>query len=301
MKRIKENKYFHLGILILSVVTIGIVMLAVVLNLEAVGKIFKTIGNVLSPLVVGFVLAYLMNPLMNFLDRRLRPLLVKKMKKEEKAVRLSRVCSLIFAVAVFGFLVYEFCALLLPQLYESILGIVNNFSAYYSVVEGWVMAFLADNPVMQEYARTLMSEFVTFLTNWANTGLLPSLEAIVNGLTSSVMSVIGAALDLLIGLCAAVYMLWGRDTFLAQSKKCIVALCKPRAADHLLDLGRRIHKVFSGFIIGKIVDSMIIGVLCYIGVLILKMPYPALIATVVGVTNVIPFFGPSSAPFPAPS
>ena len=292
MKRIKENKYFHLGILILSVVTIGIVMLAVVLNLEAVGKIFKTIGNVLSPLVVGFVLAYLMNPLMNFLDRRLRPLLVKKMKKEEKAVRLSRVCSLIFAVAVFGFLVYEFCALLLPQLYESILGIVNNFSAYYSVVEGWVMAFLADNPVMQEYARTLMNEFVVFLTNWANTGLLPSLEAIVNGLTSSVMSVIGAALDLLIGLCAAVYMLWGRDTFLAQSKKCIVALCKPRAADHLLDLGRRIHKVFSGFIIGKIVDSMIIGVLCYIGVLILKMPYPALIATVVGVTNVIPFFGP---------
>lgn len=299
MKRIKENKYFHLGILILSVVTIGIVMLAVVLNLEAVGKIFKSIGNVLSPLVVGFVLAYLMNPLMNFLDRRLRPLLVKKMKKEEKAIRLSRVCSLIFAVAVFGFLVYEFCALLLPQLYESILGIVNNFSTYYSVVEGWVMAFLADNPAMQAYARTLMNEFVTFLTNWANTGLLPSLEAIVNGLTSSVMSVIGAALDLLIGLCAAVYMLWGRDTFLAQSKKCIVALCKPRAADHLLDLGRRVHKVFSGFIIGKIVDSMIIGVLCYIGVLILKMPYPALIATVVGVTNVIPFFGPFIGAIPS--
>ena len=79
---------------------------------------------------------------------------------------------------------------------------------------------------------------------------------------------------------------------MAQAKKVVVALCKEQTADHIFDLGRRTHQIFSGFIIGKILDSMIIGILCYLGMLVLKLPYPALVATVVGVTNVIPFFGP---------
>jgi len=130
------------------------------------------------------------------------------------------------------------------------------------------------------------------ITNWITNGLLPNIETILTGLTSSVMSVVGAALDILIGFCAAIYMLASKDLFIAQSKKLVVALCKEQTANHVFDLGRRIHKVFSGFIIGKILDSMIIGILCYLGMLILKLPYPALIATVIGVTNVIPFFGP---------
>jgi len=299
MKRFKDNKYFHLGAMLLGVVTISTVLLAIVLNLEAVGQILGTVGDVFSPLIIGLVLAYLMNPLMNFLDRRLKPFLLKRKMKEEKAHKLSRAVSLIFAVLVSLILVYEFCALLLPQLYESILGIVNNFSNYYNKVQTWVLAFLADNPTMQSYADDLMQSAFSFLESWATSGLLPSIETIVTGLTSSVMTVVGGAFDLLIGLCAAVYMLASRDLFLAQSKKIVVALCKDRTADHVLDLGRRIHKVFSGFIVGKILDSMIMGVLCYIGMLLLKLPYPALIATVVGVTNVIPFFGPFIGAIPS--
>ena len=299
MKRFKENKYFHFGAMLLGVVTISILLLAVVLNLEAFGGILKTVGDVLSPLVIGLVLAYLLNPLMNFMDRRLLPFLRKRNMKENRAKKLSRGVSLVFALLVFGILVYEFCALLLPQLYESIMGIVNNFSTYYGSVTRWVMRFLADNPDIQDYAADLMNNMYNLLVNFVTNSLLPNIETIVTSLTSSVMSVVGAALDLLIGLCAAVYMLASRDTFLAQSKKLVAALFKEKTADHILDLGRRIHKVFSGFIIGKILDSLIIGVLCYVGMLILKLPYPALIATVVGVTNVIPFFGPFIGAIPS--
>ena len=126
MKRIKNNQYFHLGAMLLGVITISIALLAVVLNLEAVGRILHKIGDVLSPLVIGAVLAYLMNPLMNFLDRRLKPFLIKRKMKAERAHKLSRVVSLLFALLVFAILVYEFCALLLPQLYESIRGIVPH-------------------------------------------------------------------------------------------------------------------------------------------------------------------------------
>ena len=299
MKRFKENKYFHFGAMLLGVVTISILLLAVVLNLEAVGGILGTVGDVLSPLVIGLVLAYLMNPLMNFMDRRLLPFLLKRKMAEPKAKKLSRGVSLIFALLVFCILVYEFCSLLLPQLYESIMGIVNNFSAYYTKVETWVMEFLADNATIQDYAEDVMKNLYNLLTNIVTNGLLPNIETIITGLTSSVMSVVGGALDLLIGLCAAVYMLASRDVFLAQSKKIVVALCKERTADNILWLGRRVHKVFSGFIIGKILDSLIIGALCYIGMLLMKLPYPALIATVVGVTNVIPFFGPFIGAIPS--
>lgn len=299
MKRIRENKYFNLGMLLLVVASISILLLAVVLNLDKVGKLLSTVWNAFSPIVIGGVLAYLLNPLMNFMDRRLYPFLCKRKMKEEKARKLSRVASLLFALLVFAILVYEFFALLLPQLYESIIGIVNNFSNYYAVAEKWVMSFLEGDAVLQTWANDMMDRLFVFLENWLESGLVPSLEKILSGLTSSVVSVVGGALDLIIGLCAAVYMLWSRDLFLAQSKKLVAALCKAPVADHILTLGRRIHKVFSGFIIGKLVDSLIIGVMCYIGMLILRLPYPALVATVVGVTNIIPFFGPFIGAIPS--
>ena len=299
MKRIRENKYFNLGMLLLVVASISILLLAVVLNLDKVGKLLSTVWNAFSPIVIGGVLAYLLNPLMNFMDRRLYPFLCKRKMKEEKARKLSRVASLLFALLVFAILVYEFFALLLPQLYESIIGIVNNFSNYYAVAEKWVMSFLEGDAVLQTWANDMMDRLFVFLENWLESGLVPSLEKILSGLTSSVVSVVGGALDLIIGLCAAVYMLWSRDLFLAHSKKLVAALCKAPVADHILTLGRRIHKVFSGFIIGKLVDSLIIGVMCYIGMLILRLPYPALVATVVGVTNIIPFFGPFIGAIPS--
>jgi len=298
-EKFKENKLFPIGMMLLVVVFVSICLLAIVLNLEAVGRILKKIGDVLSPLVLGIVFAYLMNPLMNFMELRLRPFLKKKKMDDARAYKLSRALSVIFAVACSFILIYEFFAMLAPQLYESMAGIVSNFSAYYASMEQWITRFLADNPIIQDYAMDLFSGGFEMLRNWITNGLLPNIETILTGLTTSVMSVVGAALNILIGFCAAIYMLCSRDTFLAQGRKIVVALCKETTANHLFDLGRRIHKVFSGFIIGKILDSLIIGILCYLGMLILKLPYPALIATVVGVTNVIPFFGPFIGAIPS--
>ena len=291
-EKIKEHKLFQIGMMVLIVVLISLCLLAVVLNLEGTGRILNTIGDVFSPIVLGVVFAYLMNPLMNFMNRRLMPFFLKKKMEQRRAYKLSRALSVIFAVACTVILLYEFFAMLVPQLYESIAGIVNNFTDYYASIERLITRFLADNPAIQDYAMELFSDGFAMITNWITNGLLPNIETILTGLTSSVMSVVGAALDILIGFCAAIYMLASKDLFIAQSKKLVVALCKEQTANHVFDLGRRIHKVFSGFIIGKILDSMIIGILCYLGMLILKLPYPALIATVIGVTNVIPFFGP---------
>ena len=298
-EKIKEHRLFSVGVMILIVVLISFCLLAVVLNLSGTGRILKRIGDVFSPIMLGVVFAYLMNPLMNFMNRRLLPLFRKKGMEEVKTYKWSRALSVIFAVACTVILLYEFFAMLAPQLYDSIAGIVNNFSSYYASMERWINRFLADNPVIQDYAIDLFNNGYAMVTNWVTNGLLPNIETIITSLTSSVISVVGAALDVLIGFCAAIYMLCSKDLFIAQGKKVVVALFKEHTADHIFDLGRRTHQIFSGFIIGKILDSLIIGILCYLGMLIMKLPYPALIATVVGVTNVIPFFGPFIGAIPS--
>ena len=292
MKRLRDNQYFHLGAMILAVITISILLLAVVLNFSSFMAVVKTVFEAFSPVISGAVFAYLLNPLMNFLDKRLYPALLRRKMPERKAYKLSRVASLIFALLFALVLLYEFFSMLLPQLVESITGIINNLSTYYADAEKFVLGFLADNPDLSAQADKLMEQFYQFLEGWFNPDLLSNINSIFASVTSSVLSVVRTLLNLLIGVVAAVYILWSRDRFLAQAKKIAVATMSQERADRFFDLGRRIHKVFSGFIIGKLVDSLIIGVLCYIGALILRFPYPALVATVVGVTNVIPFFGP---------
>lgn len=292
MKNWKEHQYFNLGLMILSIAAISIVLLAIVLNLPAVVKGVKTVLNVFSPVINGIVFAYLLNPLMNFMDRRLYPFLLKRKMQDPKAKKLSHAVSLVFALVLALLLIYEFFNMLLPQLVESVTGIVSNLSTYYADAEQWVLGFLDDNPDLRTQVDVLLSKFYDFLTNWINNDLLANINQVFTSVTTSVMSVVNVVLDLVIGFVAAIYMLWSRDTFLAQIKKLIVALFKERTADHLLDLGRRVNQVFSGFIIGKLVDSLIIGFLCYFGMLILHLPFPALISTIIGVTNIIPFFGP---------
>ena len=292
MKRLRDNQYFHLGLMLLVVISVSILLLAIVLNFQSFMTVVKTIFGAFSPVISGAVFAYLLNPLMNFMDRRLYPALLRRKMAEQKAYRLSRMLSLIFALLFALVLIYEFFSMLLPQLTESITGIINNMSTYYADAEKWVLGFLADNPTLSAQVDKLMEQFYQFLEDWINPDLFGNINSIFASVTSSVISVIRSVLNLLIGVVAAVYILWSRDRFLAQTKKIAVALMPQQRADRFFDLGRKIHRVFSGFIIGKLVDSLIIGVLCYIGALILRFPYPALIATVVGVTNVIPFFGP---------
>lgn len=303
MKKWRESQYFQLGRMILILVVISVALFAVVLNLSAVADAVRKVFKVFSPLAAGCVFAYLLNPLMNLVDRRLYPFLCRRKMKEKRAYGLSRAVSLIFSLVIALLLFYGFFSLLLPQLYASVIGIINQLPGYYSHLESWVLEILENNPALQVQVDSLLQSSYEKLLLWAENDLMGwinnNIGQIFTGLTTSILSVIKAVVNLLIALASSIYILCARDTFLAQAKKVVVALFKESRANRIMDIGRRTHKVFSGFIIGKLVDSMIIGVLCYVGMLIVKLPHPALIATVVGVTNVIPFFGPFIGAIPS--
>ena len=287
-----DRRYFKWGLTALTVIFISILLVVIFTNLPGFFALLDTIGAILSPLVSGIVIAFLLNPIFNFVELRLRPILLKRGLKEKKARTLSRAVSLVFSFLFGGFIVYAFFAMLVPQLYESVMSIVESAPTYYQSLETWATNILEGNPEIRTYVEKALDTVQSYVENWVRTSFLSDVQKLLTTLTTSLMAVVKSITNLIIGLVASIYILWSKDTFQAQAKKMVVAAFKPSAADHLLDLGSSINRIFSGFIIGKIIDSAIIGVLCYIAMSLMKMPYTALIATIVGVTNVIPVFGP---------
>ena len=292
----RDKPYFKWGTTALVVIIISILLVVIFTDIPGFFGVLKGFGAILSPLVAGVVFAFLLNPLVKFVDTRLCPVLEKKKQKNPKAryspQKLSRAAGIVFALVIAVLLVYAFFSMLLPQLYESVMGIVASAEDYYRSIETWANKLLQDNPEIQSYVEAALDEVYNFLRNWVSTSLLSDMQKLLSTLTTSVIAVVKSVANLLIGLVASIYMLWSKDLFQAQAKKLIVAVFRPSAADHLFYLGRETNKIFNGFVIGKIIDSAIIGILCYFGMLILKLPYPILVATVIGITNVIPFFGP---------
>ena len=291
MERDSNKRYFKWGLTALVVIFISILLVVIFTNLPGFFALIGSIGKILSPLISGVVIAFLLNPLVNFVDCRLGPLLQKKLKPQT-AKNLSRAAGIVMALIVAGILVYGFFAMLLPQLYESVMNIVDNAGTYFNSIETWATNILEDNPDIQGYVDKGLEQLRGFIENWVKTTFLSDMSKLVTTVSTSVIAVVKSLTNFIIGLVASVYMLWSKDTFRAQTKKIMVATMRPSAADRLLALGRNAYRIFNGFIIGKLIDSAIIGVLCYIGCEILKMPFTALVATIVGVTNVIPFFGP---------
>ena len=235
---------------LISAALIALIVILVFTNLSSFSGVFRALMQVLSSVLYGFLFAYLLNPLVRGLDKRLRPFLLRRGCGEKAAWRVSRVAGIVFAFAVAGMMVYALIVMIVPQLAVSIRGIVSSMPAYYKSIEGWVLNILEDNPEIKNWADMALEKGYVFLEDFIKNDLLGSVQKIV------------------------------------------VAGFAPDTADRIMNHGRQIDKIFNGFIIGKLIDSLIIGILCYIGLVILRMPYAVLIATIVGVTNIIPYFGP---------
>ena len=300
MNEHRDKPYVKWGLTALVVIFVSILLVVIFTDLPGFFGVLTALEMILEPLIFGVVIAFLLNPIVRFVDSRLLPLLEQKTKWKPALIRnLSRAAGIFVSVVVAVLILYAFFSMLLPQLYESVVGIVDNAETYYTSIDRWVTNILEDNPEIQSYVDSALGKIYDFINNWITTTFLQDVQKLLTTLTSSVVAFVKGFMNFLIGFVASIYILWSKETFQAQSKKIIVALLSPKGADHVFYLGRNIYRVFNGFVIGKIVDSAIIGVLCYIGILILKMPYPALIATVIGVTNVIPFFGPFIGAVPA--
>ena len=182
--------------------------------------------------------------------------------------------------------------MVIPELYTSIRDMVYTLPDQLNEGLAWLNEIQIDDSTTGKIFDQALREGTEALQNWLRTDLLSQTNILMSNLTSGVINIVNEVMNVLIGIIVSVYVLFSKEKFNAQAKKAVYALMTPPHANLTLHIVTKSNQIFGGFMIGKVIDSMIIGVLCYIGTAILKMPYALLVSVIVGVTNVIPFFGP---------
>ncbi len=203
------------------------------------------------------------------------------------------IAAYIFAVVMIAI----FLGTVLPQIAISLSSLLEKIPSAIQAVDS-----LSENAVtmLQDFhiSQSNLDKISDYLTQFMN-GMLDMLGELVPYLLDLTKNITIGLKNALLGLIISVYMLFSKEKFFAQTKKVLYALLPKQYVDRTIDLTRSSHKTFSGFINGKIIDSLIIGILCYFGMRIFNMPYAALISVIVGVTNVIPYFGPFIGAIPS--
>ena len=287
-----QPHYIEWGLTALGVIVACVLVVFVLFRMTIIWGVIKKFFSILSPFIYGFVMAYLLMPVFNMLYRNLQPPMSRKFKNGTRLAKgLCSALTLAFGLAVVGVLLW----MVLPQLVTSITSLVDSMDLYMNEISGWVASLLHNNPEIEHSFMRLYDQFSAQIMNWAQNDLLPQLGNMMSG----VVTTVNVLMNLLIGVIIALYILNSKDTFCAQAKKMTYSFFTVEKANAIMARVAHIHRVFGGFITGKLMDSSIIGVLCFIGMRLMisfgwmTMPtsYALLIAVIIGVTNIIPFFG----------
>ncbi|MBQ5405045.1 MAG: AI-2E family transporter [Oscillospiraceae bacterium] len=290
-----DKKYLYWGVTAFLVIAAAIVFYLALSYLSVLGAGIKRLFGILGPFVWGLVLSYLLNPLTRGIERHLFQPLAKRLYKGKRAAKaegfargMAVLASEIVMLAVIVALFY----LILPQLYSSIVMIVDNSPIYIANLTKWVEQTLQDFPELETYISDALQSINTNVMDWARTTLLPGLGSMVSNLTAGLAYVVKGVYNLIIGIIVSVYILSNMERFIAGVRRLTYSLFGIETAEKIRDGLAFTDKTFMGFINGKLLDSAIIGLICYIVCAILNMPYALLVSVIVGVTNIIPFFGP---------
>ena len=294
----KLRQQFNRGMTYFLVIVACILVYFAMLRVTAISDTVLKILSILKPVLYGCGIAYLLNPIVRTVDAYLVPVLEKHMKKE-KAKTVSRCAGVILALVVLITIVTTLINMLIPELYKSIRDMVQTLPGQISDMVTKIISIQKDTSPAGVMARNLLEKGSDALQNWIKQDLLTKVNEVMSNLTVGIINFVSEILNFLIGLIVSVYILFSKETFSAQSKKIVYAVFRTDHANMILHLTKKSNEIFGGFIIGKIIDSMIIGVLCFFGLTLLKMPYILLISVIVGVTNVIPFFGPYIGAIPS--
>ena len=222
-----------------------------------------------------------------------------KHMKKEKAKTVSRCAGVILALVVLITIVTTLINMLIPELITSIRNLIFTLPAQINQLVKQMNHIQLDDSTMTTMLKNAMNEASTSLQNWMRTDLLNKVNEVMTHLTVGLYTLVMELFHAVIGVIVSVYILFGKETFINQSKKATYAIFPTERANLLIHIAVKTNEIFGGFIIGKIIDSIIIGILCFIGTSLLNMPYAMLVSVIVGMTNVIPFFGPYIGAIPS--
>lgn len=290
--------YLAMGLTAILVVIVCIVIFFLVYRFQGlsdeIGKVLRSLQSIL----IGFILAYLLNPIMKAFEKLLNKRMYKGKEKTSRQKRMIRGISVTCAMAVFLAIIAVLISLIVPELIKSIEELVRTMNDKVQSLTDWIDRILKQDSPLAGQLDTLVADASAYLEKWLRENLLKQSDWIAS-VTTGVYNVIRMIFNVIIGLIISVYVLMTKETFIGQLKKIIYAVFRPKWGNVVMEVVRKADDVFGGFFIGKIIDSLIIGCICFVGLYILRMPYVVLVSVIVGVTNVIPFFGPYIGAIPS--
>ena len=286
MRKQEFDKYIYLMLAGFGAISLSILFFFVLFKIDVVGHYLRAAVNTLMPFIIGCVMAYLIYPISQGITLYLDKLTGDRVKK------LTLSIGIFSGLIIFAIAIYLLLWMLLPQLVESITSIIVGMPGMVESLSEWITALLKDNPQLQEAANVALESSSLELQNWLTQTLIPKAQEVITTLSVSVISTFWFLFDFVIGIIVCVYVLSSADKLKRQAKMIVSAIAPKKYLDTIFEITYEMDQCFGGFIRGKLLDSLIIGILCFICISIMDIPYPVLVSTIVGVTNIIPFFGP---------
>ena len=296
MKKPQYKPYIYGMLAGFGAISLSVLFFFALYRFQSLGAILDRIVKILMPFIYGGVIAYLLCPMCNIFSDYFQRTLPRRFKKMAEPLAMT------LSMLIGGLIVYALIIMIAPQLYNSVVSIWEILPGKVEELYNWAQITYGESEVMQGILTYLMAGVDTLyetVDSWATGTLVPYITNIVTGVSLGVWKVLIFLKDFLIGVIAALYLLANRKIFARQGRLIIRSVLNPRWANLVLEEISFVDRMFGGFIEGKIVDSAIIGVLCYIGCMIFRFPNALLVSAIVGVTNVIPFFGPFLGGIPA--
>lgn len=294
----RQSKYWKTGVTIFLTTAAILLFYDVLFGRRVAMRLFAQLMSALEPILYGAMIAYLLAPMVDFFDRVLAPGRSAGQQGGRLRAAWVRAGSLIITwaiIAVGGYLLMSF---LIPEVYRSVLRLTGNMETYYNTVSQWITHLLEQNPSLESWVMHQMDVYYRDLSKITEQ-ILPQAQQLVSALGGGVLTALLFLKNLLVGVIVSVYLLATKERCGAYSRKLVCAVLRPGHAGWFFRAVATADRIFSGFVRGKLLDSLIIGILCFFFSSLFKFPYTPLVSVIVGVTNVIPFFGPFLGAIPS--
>ena len=283
------KRYLKIGITGAAILASGILCAFVLFKMPVIISVLKGITEILKPFLYGVVFAYLLAPLCNKIEEKLFQIFPKAKTKARRFICfIAIVISLCVAIAVKWLIIM----MIIPQVWDSVMKIIQMVPQKLIVVNNWIEHMLENQPELQAYFEEFSSQAESNIDSLLNVDTIQKVQSIINSLSVQLFGVLGVVKNIFLGLLISAYLLGSRKLFGAQAGLILHGVFSDKWAKIIEEEIRYTDKMFNGFLVGKIIDSAIIGLLCFAGTSIMGFEAPAFISVIIGITNIIPFFGP---------
>lgn len=299
MEENKNDIYFKWGLTAVAVIVIALVISLIFSKLGPIATAISTIISTVSSVLYGVVMAFLMAPVYDRIGIWVGEILSSLFPKWKKSDKYAKMIATLACLVILILVVFALIMMIIPELVNSITNVISYAPSGTQNLEAWLKDILNKNPNLEKLIIGNYLDISERLSDIATTTVLPNVNTYIKNLSSGVINALGVVVNIIIGLMVMMYLLNMKTTLASQAKKIVYAVAGVKIGNEIVTEARYTKNMFEKFIVGKIIDSIIIGIINYVFMAIIHMPYALLISVVVGVTNVIPFFGPFIGAIPS--